>query len=140
VVGFNGSAEGGAIDNDGTMSVASSIFTSNQAIGANGAMFGNGRGGGIGNDGTLSVTGSAFIDNQALAGAVANGVTVLAQGLGGAIDNFNALTVSNSVFTNNAAVGGSGATSLPNPRLFAGVGGGIQSLTGVVTISNSSFT
>ena len=140
VVGFNGAAEGGAIDDDGTMSVASSTFTGNQAIGANGAVFANGHGGGIGVDGTLSVTGCTFRANQALAGAVANGVTVLAQGLGGAIDNFNALTVSNSVFTGNQAVGGPGATSLPNPRLSAGVGGAIQSISGTVTISGSSFS
>jgi hypothetical protein len=140
VVGFHGSAEGGAIDNDGTMSVASSTFTGNQAIGADGAVRGNGHGGGIGNDGTLSVTGCTFGANKALAGAVANGVTVQAQGLGGAIDNFGALTVSSSVFADNLAVGGPGATSLPSPRAFAGVGGAIQSISGTVTVSCSSFS
>jgi hypothetical protein len=140
VVGFGGSAEGGAIDDDGTMSVASSTFTGNQAIGADGGVFANGHAGAIGVDGTLSVTGCTFRGNQALAGAVGNGVTVLAQGLGGAIDNFNVLTVSNSVFADNQAVGGPGATSLPNPRLNAGVGGAIQSLSGTVTVSGSSFS
>jgi hypothetical protein len=66
VLGFNGSGEGGAIDDDGTMSVASSTFTGNQAIGANGAVIGNGHGGGIGVDGTLSVTDCTFRGNQAL--------------------------------------------------------------------------
>ena len=75
---------GGGIDNEstGTLTVAQSILTNNTAANA---------GGGIENSGSLTVTSDTFDGNTAT------------YGLGGAIDNAGALTVTNSTFTGGNA-------------------------------------
>src|SRR5215831_17841353 len=137
----SGVAEGGAIDDDGNLTLTSCNFINNQALGVAGTdgISASAQGGALTVDGVATVSGCTFTDNRALAGSVP-GSFGRSQGLGGAIDNFSALTVSSCVFADNQAVGGSGATSLPNPRAFAGVGGGIQSNSGTITISGSSFS
>jgi hypothetical protein len=60
---------GGAILNDGTLTVTNSTLSANQATGALGLGFG----GAIRNDGTLTVTNSTFSGNQANAGVGAAG-------------------------------------------------------------------
>src|SRR5262249_40623495 len=137
----SGVAEGGAIDDDGILTLTNSTFTDNQALGvaATDHISASAHGGALAVDGTATITNCTFTGNKAIGGSVPSGLAS-SQGLGGAIDNFSVLTVSSSVFTDNQAVGGSGATSLPGPRSFAGVGGGIESIFGTVTISGSSFS
>ncbi|HUI88698.1 MAG TPA: FG-GAP-like repeat-containing protein [Anaerolineales bacterium] len=72
---------GGGINNDGTLTVTGSTFSSNSA---------NNHGGGINNNGTLTVTGSTFSGN-------------FAGFHGGGISNSGALTVTNSTFQGNTA-------------------------------------
>ena len=60
---------GGAILNDGTLTVTNSTLSANQATGALGLGFA----GAIRNDGTLTVTNSTFLGNQANAGVGAAG-------------------------------------------------------------------
>ena len=79
------SAQGGALDNEGTdatMTVSNCTLLDNQAVGGSGSA-GFADGGGIINNGgsRLTVTNSSFLDNEALGGGAGT------QGLGGAIDN-----------------------------------------------------
>ena len=85
---------GGAIYNDGTLKINSSILTGNTA-------YYSGSGGAIYNDGSLTVNNSTFTNNTA-------GI----QGGGGAIANCKGnLTVTDSIFTNNSGILGGGAIS-----------------------------
>lgn len=81
---------GGAILNDGTLTVANSTLSDNHATGriVMFAFAGDGDGGAIFNNGTLTVTDSTLSANQALG----------ANGFGGAIYNNGTLTVTNSTF------------------------------------------
>jgi CSLREA domain-containing protein len=100
---------GGGFDNSGgTVTVANSTFSFNQAYG------GTAYGGAICNSGTLMVTNSTFDNNEAnpLGGAIMNGTGQKAQIInstfysnsaasGGAIINYGTLTVTNSTFNRN---------------------------------------
>ena len=59
IVMFAFAGDGGAIFNNGTLTVTDSTLSANQALGANGF------GGAIYNNGTLTVTNSTFSANQA---------------------------------------------------------------------------
>src|SRR5262249_45572639 len=63
----NGNAEGGAIDNDGSLTIADSAFTNNQALGVPGSVSANGQGGALAVDGVVTITDSPFTGNRALA-------------------------------------------------------------------------
>ena len=120
---------GGAIYNDGTLTVDNSTFTNNTATDYGG-------GGAIVNEGTLNVTDSNFEGNNAgVAGALYNYggnlniidstfTNNIAQ-YGGAIINDGTLTVDNSTFTNNTATSG---------------GGAIYNFDGTLTVKSSTFT
>lgn len=127
--------EGGAIDNDGTMTVVNSIFTGNQAIAGNTThtdQATDANGGAIANDGTLTVSGSTFTGNQAICGN-SNQISLAD---GGGIASFGALTVTDSTFTGNQAIAGNGAT--PDN---VGSGGGIEAtLFSTLTVMNCTFT
>ena len=77
---------GGAIYNNEDLTVIDSIFTSNSATGRSGAIY---------NWDTLNVTGSTFISNSASSS--------------GAIGNYGKMTVNSSTFTNNNATTYGGA-------------------------------
>jgi len=138
---------GGAIYNDGTLTVDNSTFTNNTATDYGG-------GGAIVNEGTLNVTDSNFEGNNAgVAGALYNYggnlniidstfTNNIAQ-YGGAIINDGTLTVDNSTFTNNTATdyGGaifnsnSGTATVNFNRIIgntAGNGGAIYNYVGIV--------
>src|SRR5208282_3137748 len=103
VTGVTGGAGfGGAIYNDGTVTVFDSTFSANQATGgASASVGGNGDGGAISNFGMLTVTNSTFSANQTTnAGA--------GFGFGGAIFNLGTATVTNSTFSANQATTGAG--------------------------------
>src|SRR5262249_11956753 len=92
---------------------------------------GLGYGGGLMNQGTATVTNSAFTDNQATGGGAP---AFAGAGLGGGIASFGpnpSLTVTGCTFTNNAAIDGAG---------FLAAGGGVFTVGGTLTLSNSTFT
>jgi len=141
----NGTNEsfGGAIDNAGSLSLAQSSFTGNQAVGSTTPYFnspgGGSLGGAIHNDygSTLAVMQSTFTGNQALgnatgdamAGAICNGESYVYPYSGPTITT----TVSQCSFVNNRSTGGSTATD-------GGTGGAIEGLPGVtLTLTQSTF-
>lgn len=137
----NGTAEGGAIDNDGSLTIADTTFTNNQAIGVPGSdgVNASGHGGAVAADGTLSIAGSTFIGNQALGATVPSGFAS-SQGLGGGVIVFDTATISNSSFIDNEAVGGVGGVGAANSPAFVGAGGGILVLNGAtLVVSGSRF-
>jgi hypothetical protein len=122
---------GGAIDNDGTLTISNCIFSFNSA----------GSGGAIDNAGTLTVNGCALTDNSATVGiaeggAIANvgtltviGCTLSGNsagntGTGGAIVNNGTLTISDSILSVNSAF----------------KGGGIYSRNGTINLSGCTLT
>ena len=149
---------GGAIDSeDGTLSVADSTFTNNQAY-YGGAIIGAI----ISDEGTLSVAGSEFSGNLAYYGGAiwVNETTAItdstftenyASGRGGAIELYlGALTISHSTFMENYASDYGGAIDSDNGTLsvadstFTGnaavfEGGAINSLWSTLSVADSEF-
>jgi hypothetical protein len=120
------SGGGGAIDNDGTLTVTGCTIADNTASG----------GGGIRNSGTLTVTDSTIADNTA------------SDGGGGGIDNSGTLTVTDSTIADNTASDGDGGgidnsgTLTVTDSTFSGnsayyFGGGIFSDGGTLTVGNT---
>ena len=97
---------GGAIVNDGRLTVANSTLSDNHATGRIVMFAFAGDGGAIFNNGTLTVTDSTLSANQAL----------VLNGFGGAIYNNGTLTVTNSTFSANQATGAS-ASALAAPSV-----------------------
>ncbi|MHB8751742.1 MAG: choice-of-anchor Q domain-containing protein, partial [Aggregatilineales bacterium] len=87
--GATGNPGGGAVKNDGTLTITNSTVSNNSSS--------NGFGGAIDNNGTLTISNSTFVNNS-VSGTSA---------VGGAISNGGTLTISNSTFANNS-VSGSG--------------------------------
>jgi len=131
VTGVTGGAGfGGAIYNDGTVTVFDSTFSANQATGgASASVGGNGDGGAISNFGMLTVTNSTFSANQATGG------TDSGAGIGGAILNSGTATVTNSTFSTNQATGAS-----PGGDAFGGAIFNNSGTVTVLTVTNSTFS
>src|SRR5262245_14441132 len=137
----NGTAEGGAIDSDGILTLTNSTFIDNKAIGVPGSdgVNASAHGGGLAVDGTATISDSYFIGNQALGASVPAGFGS-AQGLGGGVIVFGTAKISGSVFTGNRAVGGGGGTAAADNFAFVGAGGGVLALSGAtLTVSDSGF-
>ena len=129
--GTNTNGNGGAINNDGTLTVNNSKFTGNTAN----------YGGAIYNDFNLTVNNSTFTNNTA------------PNNDGGAIENDGAsLTVNNCTFTNNTAlyggaieIDGNLSSVIVNSSTFTGnsapdgYGGAVHNY-GILIINNSTFT
>ena len=123
----------GAVKNldDGTLTVANSTFSHNEALGG---------GGGISNlGGTVTVASSTFSDNL--------GIGNSPEGYGGAIYNYGTLSVSSSTFSHNSTNGYGGAISNAGILTITGstfsgstadYGGGIAN-KGTATVSNSTL-
>jgi hypothetical protein len=134
---------GGAILNNGTLTVRDSTLAANSAIHAGGI----GNGGAIDNEGTLTVLNTTLYDNIA-DGAAGNG------GHGGAIYNNGTLFVANSSFIYNRTTSlGSGGAITNNPTKTATIvnstfsdnistfGGGISNQPlGTLNVTNSTFS
>jgi hypothetical protein len=139
----NATAEGGAIDNDGTATVTGSTFTRNLAVGTAGGTGSSGHGGAIGSDGPLTVASSTFSRNQALGAPVASGfttTTLASDGIGGAIVAFDTTSISNSTFTSNEAAGGDGGVGFVYPvTSFRGIGGAVAMEFLTAVVSGSTF-
>jgi hypothetical protein len=150
--------DGGGIDNAGTLTVTSSIFSGNSAP----------YGGGIGNGfGTLTVTASTFsgnsadyggggINNQRTATVTAsvftgNSVNAVAGGRGGGIDNGGTLTITDSTFSGNengvqggatyeiGAIYNDGGMTVTASTFNSNVGGGIFSDVGTLAFIDCTF-
>ncbi|MFI5458684.1 MAG: beta strand repeat-containing protein [Isosphaerales bacterium] len=130
----NNYGSGGGIENDGSLTVAESIFTNNLASGGNftNPITEGSAGGAIDSAGpSLTVTTSAFTNNQAVGPATGTG-----EGNGGAINNSSNATITDSTFKGNLALGrttnggaiSTGENELTNPA------------TDPLAISNCTFT
>jgi hypothetical protein len=112
----NGNApdRGGAVLNDGTLTLQGCVLLNNSA----GSNSGPSYGGAVANDGDLAVCDSTFTGNTA--------------GEGGALDNMGGLLVTASSFTNNSVV---------DPVLITTrIGGGAVANHGTLTVMDSDFT
>ncbi len=115
---------GGAVENDGSLTVTQSLFTNNLASGGayaapiTGPITEGSAGGAIDSQGpSLTVTNCAFLSNQAVGPSTGTG-----EGNGGAINSSSAATITNSTFNGNEAVGrttNGGALSTGENETFA---------------------
>ena len=157
---------GGAIYNDGTLTVSDCIISDSRAgVGGNGqgggSLFGNGgagssggNGGGMFNAGTLTVSGSTFAGDTAGRGGVGGAAGLFGAGglggnggSGGAIYNQGTLTVSGTTVSGDAAgTGGNGGLSgvegggnggNGGNGGTGGAGGGLSN-NGALAVSNSA--
>lgn len=123
---------GGAILNDGTLTLTTvSVTNSNAGTGGAGGPSpgGNGgKGGGIYNSatGTLTIVNSTISGNQT--GVGGTGTPAGSGGLGGGVYNLGTLFANGTTFSANSALGISGA------------GGGIASASGTLTLINSTIS
>ena len=132
----NGGSGGGGVLNEAKagLTISHSSLTQNKAVTGPGAdVFG----GGLLNYGKATVTSSTFTANKALGGASSS---FFGGSVGGGVSNFGGATlaVSDSKFVNNQAVGADGPSF--------GIGGAIENNSGfnvdrpsTATISNSTF-
>ena len=107
-------ANGGALCNNGTLTMTNVVFSNNHNIGNSLNVYA-GNGGAIVNWRNMSIDGAAFIQNDSFAG--------------GAIANFNHLEIRNATFTNNMAQGGDGRNE----------GGAIFNHLGSLIMTNTQF-
>jgi hypothetical protein len=148
----DGTAEGGAIDSDGTAVVRHSAFTDNLVQGVTGTdgTGGGAHGGGLAADGTLTVTACAFTDNQAIAADGSPGGSGASGGRGGQAEggamNINVATtmadVSYCVFTDNQSRGGNGGaggTGADGGPGGAGTAGAVSLADATLNLAHSSF-
>jgi predicted outer membrane repeat protein len=141
-------SHGGAINNTGTLTITSTTFAMNTAVGRLGdATTSNtglaGDGGAIYSTGTVTISGSTFTQNTAQGGA---GVLDSPGGSagGGAVDApSGTLTVSDSTFSANsttAGAGGPSSTASPGSTGALAGGGAINAVVGTtVSVSDSTF-
>jgi hypothetical protein len=108
----NMSGDGAAIDNAGGTLILSGSTLSDNAAAQDG--------GGIYNTGTANIQDATFSGNTARSGSTS---------FGGGIANFGTLTVAHSTFRDNSVIVGLGSA----------VGGGISSVGGTATITDSTF-
>lgn len=106
--GYASGSEGGAIYNNGTLTVSGCRFTGNTADSYGGAIL---------NNGTLTITSSSFTGNTAVGD------------YGGAIEDYGTLTIRNSTLSDNTAGSDGGAISLD---------GGVATFVNVTMAHNTS--
>ena len=130
--GVGGTALGGAIYDQGTLTVLDDTFTHNTALGGFGSAGGAAEGGAIFNQGgTVSITNSTFTANQAIGGDGFGGTVAAA--LGGALYNAaGQLSVSFSTISANTADGGG--------RDIYSVGGGTSVNYSIIAQSDTNVT
>jgi hypothetical protein len=132
--------QGGAIFNEGQLSLTNDGFTDNNALGGNpSGLYGGyeSDGGAIYNEGVLTVSGCAFTGNQAK-GASAGSTYGGDGGTGGAIYNDGPATISSSSFDGNLADPGTGDGNSEGGG-GPGYGGAIYNTYVTLTVDNSTF-
>jgi hypothetical protein len=127
---------GGAIDSQGpALTVTTSTFKGNQAVGPSSGN-GEGNGGAINNSSTATITYSTFSGNHAL-GRTANGGAISAGE--SELVATPPLAISNCTFTGNQALAANGANDFTNEFGGQALGGAIDS-DAALSINNSAFT
>ncbi|MBN3944978.1 MAG: hypothetical protein HWQ38_00165 [Nostoc sp. NMS7] len=137
---YDGTGGGGAISNEGILTLSNSIITGNSAkINTTDGGYLLGQGGGIYNTGSLTVNHSIISNNTASSG-------------GGGIYNTGSLTVNHSSITDNTASSGGGGieSNYSNPTITTvnystiagntastGLGGGIYNTGGSLIVNHS---
>ncbi len=134
------SSNAGAINNQGTITLTNTTFSSNMAgdgwYGGLGSCGGpGGSGGAIYNTGNLTLINAIFSFNRA--GDGGEGDIGGPGGSGGAIYNTGNLTITNANFSSNRA--GDGAKSFFRPGVNGGDGGAIYN-SGNLTLTNANFS
>ena len=119
-------SSGGAIDNEGKLTVSDSTFAGNTGTYGSGAIYNR-------FGGTVNVTGSKFTGN----------IATNTYGMGGAIFNYGALILSNSTFTQNTAgaiynVGGNLAVTSCN--FTNNIYSTIYNIDGALNVTGCNFT
>ncbi|HKI86861.1 MAG TPA: hypothetical protein VKA53_08955, partial [Thermoanaerobaculia bacterium] len=140
-------ADGGAIYNNGTLTLTASTLTTNATgTGGDGGAVGNGGNGGDGgaiySSGTLTMTGSALSGNHTgkgggggIGGGAGNG------GNGGAIYNLGTLTVTESTLSSNGSGnGGDGGGAATIDGGSGGNGGAIYNQGGTLTLTRTTLS
>jgi hypothetical protein len=127
-------AQGGAIDNEGTLTLDNDVLAANAAHGAQTSTM-EGLGGAIYNTGQLTVENSQFEFNEALGGAVTGTQSGFGGG-GGAIFTSGNATITGSSFDSGTADAGPPAGGMSGR---SGSGGAIDEAEGTLTVSGSSF-
>lgn len=126
---YPGDAFGGAVSSDGSITVISSTFTSNQAVGGDGntishsssnsyPYYGGGSGGAVYISGTTNIDSSKFVSNTATSGNN-YGYNSTAQGGAVAGQTFTTNTVKNNIFNNNSAIVGTAVVNNSNIPIYA---------------------
>lgn len=134
---YPGDAFGGAVSSDGSITISSSNFTSNQAVGGDGnntvaqnptpnsyPFYGGGSGGAVYISNTINIANSNFLSNTAKTGSY-YGYNATAQGGAVAGQNFTNNSITNSTFSNNNALIGLVVKDNVNSPSFAS-GGAIE--------------
>ena len=140
---FGAFGQGGAISDEGAITVTGSVFSGNQAAGGPstlrrrpwlgrchlhaGALYG------VYGPATLTMTGSTMSNNQAVAGAAAAGGFEGGFAEGGGIRDNDSVSIAGSTLSDNQAVGGAGGAG-------GAEGGGISSSSSTISISASTLT
>jgi CSLREA domain-containing protein len=155
VSGPNGSGSngvGGAIRNEGTLTLEDCRLMNNRARGSSistaGGRGGDGFGGAIQNFSNLTVNRCSFTNNSALGGEGGSRGGLLGSGgnggaaFGGAISNLGTLALNNCTIAGNTAAGGAGATGPDGGdggKAVAGIyNAGHMVLTGLTVTGNSA--
>ncbi len=105
-IGIGGAGQGGAIYNQGSLTILDDTFTNNTAQGGQGEGPGHGEGGAIYNSGSVSITNSTFAGNTAIGAAGGDLATLVGQG--GALYNAGGdeTVTASTLALNTAAQGG----------------------------------
>ena len=123
---------GGAIYNDGNLTITGSTLNNNTATGDDDIAFG----GAIFNNGTLTITDSILINNTATVATTGEFEQVYAWG--GAIYNiYGRVTVTNTTFTNNKATATASGTG--EYAIAKAYGGAISNNLGILTITDTTL-
>lgn len=121
---------GGGVYNGGTLKLATTTISGNTTGGWACGGISDGTGGGVGNSGTLTLSGSTISGNSAQSACF--DLCWTGSAFGGGVYNSGRLAVINSTLTANVAIGVG--------KIGSAGGGGIDSTSGTVTISNSTVS
>jgi hypothetical protein len=133
------SASGGAIVNDGTLTLLGSRVVNSQVTGAKGlsAVYG----GGIDNEGVLTIRNGVVADNSVVGASASGGESQ--QVYGGGVYNNGTLTISNSTFSGNQLRGGDegvpGGAFLQGGNAYGGAIAFAANASGSVSVRASTF-
>jgi hypothetical protein len=142
----SGPGLGGAILNQGALTLNGVTVQNNTAQSTDGLLYSGGAGGGIWSSGALTLAGCTIQNNQALGGTFQNG---LAANGGGLYVDGGTASLTNVILSGNTAQGGNGANGFQDPEQRHpyppgnggdGLGGGMYVAAGTVTLRLSTVS